>query len=111
MHEEEGTVRVGFGDFLEEGEERDGGVEKAGGVCLERGGREGGCRVAEFVDGRFRWKIGRRRWGGGGRGFLLAVSRDWRWSGRVRGGACRGILLAWRWGVGGVNVAEVEEAV
>ncbi len=42
MHEEEGTVRVGFGDFLEEGEERDGGVEKAGGVCLERGGREGG---------------------------------------------------------------------
>ena len=58
LDQEEGAVGVGFGDFLDEGEERGGGVEEAGGVGCDGGGGERGGGIAEFIDGGFGWGVG-----------------------------------------------------
>ena len=61
LHEEEGAVGFALGDLLEEAQVRDGGVEEAGGIGGERGGREGGGGMAERVDF---WGAGGWWWGG-----------------------------------------------
>lgn len=58
LHEEQRTVGVALGDFLEKAEERDGCEEEAGGVCRQWRLGKGRRRVTKLVDFGFEW------WGG-----------------------------------------------
>lgn len=93
LHEEEGAVGVGFCNLLQEREEGGSRMEEAGGVGLDRRGREGGCGVAEFVHGWFGWWLRGRRGGGGGCGLSTAVGSDWEGRRGVGRGARGGSLL------------------